>query len=114
MSAINTWFFSFGLPFLILGSLLGGGLYALCASTLYSFLKENYSDALPPRIDVFMNDYEAMGGFMAGIWYAQRTGAWRRIDSRAWRYFFIATQLLGAFAFGCCALFCAAFLLMPR
>jgi hypothetical protein len=111
---MNTWFFSFGLPFLILGALLGGGLYALFASMMYSYLKDNYSDALPPRIDVFLNDYEAMGGFMAGIWYAQRTGGWKRIESRVWRYFFVATQSLGLFAMLCCVAFCAAFLFMPR
>nr|WP_314899890.1 hypothetical protein [uncultured Deefgea sp.] len=82
-------FLNYGMPFLVLGALLGSFLYLLCSHALYTYLKENYSDALPPRLELFMHDSEAMGGFINSIQYAAREKRWKRIESNTWRRLFV-------------------------
>ncbi|MBM5575524.1 MULTISPECIES: hypothetical protein [Deefgea] len=107
-------FLDYIMPFLVLSGLLGGLVYLACSHALYTYLKENYSDALPPRLELYMHDAEAMGGFLDGIRYAAKTGNWKRIESNTWRRLFICNHALGYFVVFCCAALCAAFLFWPK
>lgn len=115
MSPEVKWWFLHGLmPTLVVLSFVGTIAYMFAAAVVHGYLKEHYHDALPQRVDVFMSDYEAAGGFIAGTWYAYRTGAYKRIESRFWRSFFIGTQMLGGISLLSVVALCASFLFWPR
>jgi hypothetical protein len=106
-------FLNYGMPFLVLGTLGGGLVYMLCSHALYTYLRENYSDILPPKLELYMHDPDAMGGFMHGIRYAAKSGGWKRIESNTWRRLFVFNNALGYFVGFCCVALCAAFLFWP-
>ena len=106
-------FLNYGMPFLVLGTLAGGLIYMLCSHALYTYLRENYSDVLPPKLELYMHDPDAMGGFMHGVRYAAKDGRWKRIESNTWRRLFLFNHALGYFVGLCCLALCAAFIFWP-
>ena len=111
---MREFFLNYGMPFLVICTLGGGLIYLLCSHALYTYLKENYSDALPPRLELYLHDQEAMGGFFNGIRYAAKSGGWKRIQSNTWRRLFVFNHVLGYFVMLCCAALCAAFIFWPH
>ena len=110
---MREFFLDYILPALVVISLCGSLLYTFCAYFLYSYLQENYSDALPQRVHVSMSDDESLGGFIIAIMHVSRTGGWKRIQSKPWRKFYIGTRVLGLISALGLALLCAAFVFWP-
>jgi hypothetical protein len=109
---VREFFINSILPVLIVGTLMGSAAYLICARCLYDYILENYHDILSERNVMVYGDFEdGMGGYIASIGYAARSGNWRRIESKRWRIFFIATQITGLFALLCCAMICVFFIL---
>ena len=111
---MREFFMDFALPMLVCGALGGSLLYVWFGFVVHDYLKQNYSDALPPRMKLLWHDTEVMGDFVNGLWYAQKHGGWKRIESNTWRRFFIVTQLLGAATFISCLLLFSAFIFWPH
>ncbi|QLG87466.1 hypothetical protein HQ393_03930 [Chitinibacter bivalviorum] len=99
------------LPTLVLASLLGFLIYIVCARLVYDHLRENYHDALPQKMSMAFGDAEdSGGGYIAALWYAARTGSWKRIQCNTWRRMFIATQSIGSITGICVTVLCLSFL----
>ncbi|WP_028449099.1 hypothetical protein [Chitinibacter tainanensis] len=103
-------FYQYILPVLIVGSFAGALLYMLCARLVYYHLHEHYRDALPEKNEIAFGDADdGMGAYIAAVWYASRTGGYKRIQSNTWRGFYTATRVLGAFTGVCLVLLSASF-----
>ncbi len=97
-------------PTLILGSFVGSLLYLVCSRMVYDHLHEHYRDALPEKNEIAFGDADdGMGAYIAAVWYASRTGGYKRIQSNTWRGFYMATRVLGAFTASCLLLLIASF-----
>ncbi|WP_157314664.1 hypothetical protein [Chitinibacter sp. GC72] len=105
-------FYSYVFPTLILGSFIGSLLYLVCARLVYDYLKDHYHDALPEKNTIAFGDADdGMGAYIAAVWYASRTGGYKRIQSNTWLYFYQATRVLGAFTGLCLLLLVGSFFL---
>lgn len=97
-------FYRYIFPTLILGSFAGSLLYMVCARLVYDHLHQYYRDALPEKNEIAFGDADdGMGAYIAGVWYASRSGSYKRIQSNTWLQFYKLTRVLGAFT-GICLL----------
>ncbi|WP_410498357.1 hypothetical protein [Chitinibacter sp. S2-10] len=82
----------------------------ICARLVYDHLHEHYRDALPEKNVIAFGDADdGMGAYIAAVWYASRTGSYKRIQSNTWRHFYTATRVLGALTGACLVLLLSSF-----